>query len=442
LQNKMPRTIYSERLKPSLDRALACAALILLAPLLACVAALVRVKLGSPVIFWQRRPGKDNKLFWLCKFRTMTDGRTSTGALLPDSERLTRFGRLLRASSLDELPELWNIARGQMSFIGPRPLLAEYLPLYDEHQSRRHEVRPGITGWAQVNGRNELGWEHRFEHDVWYVENCSLALDTKILIMTLGQVLSRRGITMTGHATAAPFTGQPTGPNQQVVHSASDSESSVVLLGAGGHAKVVISTLRAAGMDVAAIYDDDVAKHGRTFHGIEVRGAVKGLDLPRSTRAVIAIGDNLLRRAIASHFDFDWITVIHPAAWVDPSATIEAGAVICAGAVVQPSCHIGRHAIVNTLSGVDHDCRIGEFAHIAPGAHLAGGVQIGAGTLVGAGACAIPGVSVGEDAIIGAGATITKSIPSDVLAIGVPARIARKLTSAQDVKRWISGRVA
>jgi sugar O-acyltransferase (sialic acid O-acetyltransferase NeuD family) len=427
---------YAAIYKRWCDVALAATALLVLSPLMALVALLVRWRLGSPVIFWQQRPGRGGKLFWMPKFRSMTSANDNTGKLLPDEQRLTRFGRMLRATSLDELPELWCVLRGEMSLIGPRPLLPEYLPRYTLRQSRRHELRPGITGWAQVNGRNALAWDERFEHDVWYVEHCSPSLDARILWRTFWQVAARRGISMSGHATAAPFDGPSSQHDQQPVALGSATGKSVVVLGAGGHAKVVISALKASGWDIAAIYDDDATKHGQMFHGVEVRGPVKGLALPRSTRAVIAIGDNLLRRAIASHFEFDWIAVIHPAAWVDPSATIEPGAVVCAGAIVQPGCQIGRHAIINTLAGVDHDCRVGAFAHVAPGAHLAGGVQIGAGTLVGAGASAIPGVRVGEDTLIGAGAVVTRSIPSDVCAVGVPARVARKLPSDSNVKKW------
>jgi sugar O-acyltransferase (sialic acid O-acetyltransferase NeuD family) len=329
-----------------------------------------------------------------------------------------------------------------MSFVGPRPLLPEYLPLYTDRQTRRHEVRPGITGWAQINGRNELAWERRFEHDVWYVDNCSFAVDVKILWRTFWQVTRRRGISMTGHATAVPFTGARPNRRAHSVNAAGMNEKSVIVLGAGGHARVVISTLQAAGWHVAAVYDDEVSKQGQMVQGVEIRGPVKGLDLPSNTRAVIAIGDNLLRRAIASHFDFDWVSALHPAAWVDPSAKIEPGAVVCAGAVVQPGCHVGRHAIVNTLAGVDHDCRIGEFSHIAPGAHLAGCVIIGAGSLVGAGATVTPGVEVGEDSIVGAGAVLTRDLPSDVLAVGVPARIARELPTASNVQKWTASQQA
>ena len=181
--------------------------MLLLALPLLLLALLVRRKLGSPVLFRQVRPGLHGQPFEMVKFRTMTDARGADGALLPDAVRLTPFGRFLRASSLDELPELWNVLKGEMSLVGPRPLLMEYVPLYSAEQYRRHEVRPGVTGWAQVNGRNAISWEEKFKLDVWYVEHQSLALDIKILWLTVKKVLLRDGISAAGEATMAKFTG-------------------------------------------------------------------------------------------------------------------------------------------------------------------------------------------------------------------------------------------
>lgn len=167
----------------------------------------VRIKVGSPIFFSQLRPGKNGKPFRMVKFRTMTDGRDIHGDLLSDKDRLVPFGAFLRSTSLDELPELWNVLKGDMSLVGPRPLLMEYLPLYDERQAKRHLLRPGVTGWAQVNGRNALSWEEKFELDVWYVENRTLWLDIKILFLTIWQVVKRDGISQDGEATMSKFTG-------------------------------------------------------------------------------------------------------------------------------------------------------------------------------------------------------------------------------------------
>lgn len=193
--------------KRLLDLLLAIAALALLSPVFVLVAILVRIKLGSPVFFRQRRPGLGGEPFMLFKFRTMNDARDSEGNLLPDSERLTGFGRFLRSSSLDELPELINVLKRDMSLVGPRPLLMKYLKLYSPEQFRRHDTLPGITGWAQVNGRNAITWEKKFEMDVWYVDHQSFRFDLKIIALTLLKIVSREGITQPGHATAEEFKG-------------------------------------------------------------------------------------------------------------------------------------------------------------------------------------------------------------------------------------------
>ncbi|KQX39178.1 sugar transferase [Variovorax sp. Root434] len=198
-------------MKRFFDIVLACLALLLLGLPLLFLTWQVRRKLGSPAFFRQTRPGLHGRPFNMVKFRTMTDARGVDGQLLPDADRLTPFGRFLRASSLDELPELWNVLKGDMSLVGPRPLLMDYLPLYSAEQSRRHEVRPGITGWAQVNGRNALSWDEKFKLDVWYVDHRSLWLDIKILWLTVRKVLVRDGISAAGEATMPRFLGSRTG---------------------------------------------------------------------------------------------------------------------------------------------------------------------------------------------------------------------------------------
>lgn len=196
-------------IKRILDIISSLLAIIILSPLLAVTAVLVKTKLGSPVLFKQERPGKDEKIFTLMKFRTMTDERDENGELLPDDIRLTKFGKFLRSTSIDELPELFNILKGDMSVIGPRPLLVEYIPRYNEHQHRRHEVRPGLSGWAQVNGRNSISWEEKFDLDVEYVDNYSFAMDVKILFMTILNVLKKEGISSETSATMEVFMGTP-----------------------------------------------------------------------------------------------------------------------------------------------------------------------------------------------------------------------------------------
>lgn len=208
LQKKFKETeVYANFFKRLIDFILSACAIIVLGIPLLIVALLIKVKLGSPVLFKQRRPGKNGEIFEIYKFRTMTDERDANGNLLPDNERLTDFGKLLRSTSIDELPEILNIVKGDMAIIGPRPLLEEYLPLYNEEQAHRHDVRPGLTGWAQINGRNTISWEDKFKYDVEYVRNISFMFDLKIFFLTIKKVFVREGINASAEVTMDKFRG-------------------------------------------------------------------------------------------------------------------------------------------------------------------------------------------------------------------------------------------
>lgn len=202
------RSIYEKYIKRAIDVALSFLVIIVLSPVMFIVAILVRIKLGTPVIFKQERPGLHGNIFTLYKFRTMTDAKDQNGRLFPDEDRMTDFGRRLRAASLDELPELFNILKGDMAFVGPRPLLVKYLSRYSQRQNRRHEVMPGLTGYAQINGRNSLSWEERFEMDIWYVDHINFILDVKILFKTVSIVLKKDGINSETSATMEEFKGE------------------------------------------------------------------------------------------------------------------------------------------------------------------------------------------------------------------------------------------
>lgn len=200
--------MYKNCFKRMIDCCLAMVAIVVLSPVMAAVAALLAVaNKGAGVVFTQTRPGKNGRLFKVMKFKTMTDERDENGNLLPDAQRLTKTGKFIRSTSLDELPQLFNVLKGDMALIGPRPLLPQYLPLYSKEQARRHDVRPGITGWAQVHGRNAISWKKKFELDVWYVDHCSFWLDLKIILLTVKKVIIREGITQEGQATAEYFNG-------------------------------------------------------------------------------------------------------------------------------------------------------------------------------------------------------------------------------------------
>lgn len=200
--------LYRRFFKRTLDIVASGGALLVLSPIIGATALWLHfVNKGAGAFFKQERPGKDAKIFKVIKFKTMTDERDENGKLLPDDKRLTKIGKIVRSSSIDELPQLWNVLKGDMSLIGPRPLMVKYLPLYSDEQFRRHEVRPGITGWAQINGRNNISWQKKFEYDVWYVDNLSFALDCKIILKTLQKVICRSDINKEGHATTDPFNG-------------------------------------------------------------------------------------------------------------------------------------------------------------------------------------------------------------------------------------------
>ncbi len=226
-QKDQKAIIYRRYGKRLLDLIITIPALILLSPFLSLLALLVRIKLDCPILFRQKRPGLKGRPFVLFKFRTMTDARNSESSLLQDKERLTRFGRCLRSTSLDELPELFNVLKGEMSLVGPRPLFMKYLERYTPEQMRRHEVRPGITGWAQVNGRNAITWEQKFEHDLWYVDHQSLSLDLKIIALTVWKILKREGINQPGQVTAEEFNPQITQINKRLTEISSERSKDI-----------------------------------------------------------------------------------------------------------------------------------------------------------------------------------------------------------------------
>lgn len=409
----MTQRFYCRAGKRLMDIGLALVALIFLSPIMLLIAFLVRIRLGSPVIFSQERPGLEGKLFTLIKFRTMTSTRDGDENLLPDDQRLTPLGRFLRSTSLDELPELINVLRSEMSLVGPRPLLMRYLDRYTPEQFRRHEVLPGITGWAQVNGRNAIHWEKKFELDVWYVDHQSLWMDLKVLSLTVWSVLARKGITAADHATVPEFLRSQVNPGAIVARV----QRSVVVLGAGGYAKVVISTLRASGFEVAELYDDCEDLWGRKLSGVPIVGPLSRLSGVAGLRAVIAIGNDQTRRKYAEQLTLEWIRVVHPRAYVAPEASVGEGTVVCAGAVLQAYANVGAHATVNTGATIDHDCCVEDYAHVAPGSHLSGKIRLGLGSY------AVQGVSAGCWTTVGAGWVVIRDLPDNVVAVGCPEHI-------------------
>lgn len=384
--------------------------LIILSPVFLILVYLIRKNLGSPVFFIQERPGKDGRPFKMIKFRSMRDAIDKDGNPLPDSERLTDFGKKLRATSLDELPELWNVLKGEMSLVGPRPLLMGYLPLYNEFQNRRHEMKPGVTGWAQVNGRNALSWDEKFSCDVWYIDHYSFWLDMKILFLTVKKVFIKEGISAEGEATMPPFTGN----------------RKLAVIGAGGHGKVVAELAAALGTYGEIVFLDDRAQG--SVNGFPVIGTTLLLEnslSPEQYDVAVAVGNNRIRRQIAEKaatLGFSLPVLIHPGAYVSPSATVGQGNVVMAKAVVQAGSVLKDGVIVNTAATVDHDCLLDAFVHISPGAHLSGNTHIGEESWIGTGACSRQQIRIGSRATIGAGAVVVRDVSDGMTVAGNPAK--------------------
>lgn len=398
-------------LKRAFDIVASLCGLILLSPVIAIVAWQIRRKLGSPVLFRQIRPGKDGKPFEMIKFRTMRDAVDANGNPLPDEERMTPFGSFLRSSSLDELPGLWNVFKGDMSLVGPRPLLMEYLPLYSAEQYRRHEVRPGLSGWAQVNGRNAISWEDRFNLDVWYVDNRSFWLDIKIIFLTVKKVVVRDGISAEGEATMSKFVGT--------------SKPQLAILGASGHGKVVADTAELLGYECVFFDDAYPEKQTNEVWAIVGNSAELYERLPEFAGVAVAIGDNAIRAQKLTEFKERGAPLpclIHPDAVVSQYTEIGEGSVVFAGAIVNAFTKMGLGAIINTGCTVDHDCHLGEAVHISPGANLAGGVTVADYAWVGIGASVKQLANIGSNAMIGASTVILKDVPADAVMVGNPAK--------------------
>jgi perosamine synthetase len=395
-------------MKRLFDFSISLVGLILLSPLLLLISILLFLTKCRPVIFVQNRVGKNGVIFQIYKFRTMRD--VVDGEDPHSMARLTVLGKILRAISFDELPGLLNVLKGEMSLVGPRPLLVEYLARYNERQNRRHQVLPGITGWAQVNGRNSLSWEEKFRHDLYYIDHQNFWFDMRILFQTFLILFNRKTI------------------NSSKIETMQEFDPGLYIMGAGGHAKVVIATLQASDQKVIGIFDDDIQKKGNLILGVPVLGTLAESKHYNVKKAVIGIGANHVRERIAKSYDLNWINVIHPEAIVHPSVKLGRGSVIFAKSIIQPDAFIGDHVIINSAVIVEHDCRIGSFSHLCPGSKLAGNVTVEDGVLIGLGSNIIPGKKIGSYSVVGAGSTVIEDIKSDCVVVGSPAKMKREST--------------
>lgn len=395
--------------KRLLDLLLAACLLIIAMPLFIIIALTIIMDCGRPVFFKQTRVGRKGLPFALYKFRTMKE---AGGEHLTAREdlRITASGRWLRRFSLDELPQLINVLKGDMSIVGPRPTLQYQVDKYTMQQRRRLEARPGITGWAQINGRNELDWPAKIKLDLWYIDNYSLRLDLKIIFKTIMVVLA-----------GAPVLGDYS-------RDSIASSNKVIIIGAGGHGKVIEDIIKKMNrFDLVGFLDENPAKMDRLILEQRVIGMLTKTWLADNkwiNYYIIAVGDNRLRKGIVQQFfmnDDRFLNAIHPSAIISQHAIIGKGVTVMPGAVINAGVSIGNHVIVNTASSIDHDCHVSDFVHISPGARLGGNVTVGEGAWIGMGATLLPGKVVGAWSVIGAGGVVTRDIPPGTVVMGVPA---------------------
>lgn len=401
-------------IKRFFDITAASAALVVLSPVYAITAYKVSKNLGSPVLFRQTRSGLNGKPFEMVKFRSMRDAIDSDGNALPDSERLTPFGHTLRNTSLDELPGLWNVVKGDMSLVGPRPLLMQYLSLYSDEQKRRHLLRPGITGHAQVNGRNAISWDKKFELDTWYVDNQSLWLDLKILVKTVRKVLIKDDISAEGEATMSAFSGN----------------GNLYILGAGGFAREVYSYLA----DTNFIYNNSrlvgfLDDNSSALDGFDlshkVMGSIKNIDFKETDRIIVAVADPTFKEQVFDFYDKNngtIISYIHPSAIIGRNVNIGKGTVFAPYSMATTNVTLGRGCTINAFSSIGHDAMLGDFCTLSGHCDVTGYVKLGNKVFMGSHASIIPSVQVGAGAIIGAGSLVIRKVKENTTVFGNPAK--------------------
>jgi len=392
-------------MKRLFDISLSLVLIILFLPVYLIVSTVIVFKMGRPILFKQKRPGLNEKIFKIYKFRTMTSEKNKNGVLLPDDKRLLGIGKFIRSVSLDELPQLFNVLKGEMSFVGPRPLLIEYLDLYDTNQKNRHNVKPGITGWAQVNGRNAISWEKKFEYDLWYINNQSFILDLKILWMTFLKVVRKSDITSASAVSMEKFEG---------------SMPTLFIYGASGHGLVVQDIAKACNYK-KIVFIDDGDNEFKTFESIKNK---------QELTFALGIGNNKIRKVLYNKIinsGFKIISLIHPSAVISDSCILGKGSVVMPNVVINSNSKIGNGVILNTSSIVEHENKIGDFVHISPNVSLSGCVTIKDITHIGIGSSIIQGVTIGSNCMIGAGSVVIKDIDNNNLAYGNPCKNIREM---------------
>lgn len=395
-------------IKRIIDLFLALIMLIILSPLMLLIYILVLFELGYPAIFMQKRVGKYEKIFTIYKFKTMY---SKVDMFESDSDRVSKIGKILRNTSLDELPQLFNVLKGEMSFIGPRPLLVKYIPFYSRVERKRHSVLPGITGLAQARGRNLLTWEEKFELDVKYVDEFCLLTDVHIFFSTILKVLKRSGIDSTHNVTMPEFTGS--------------KYNKLLIIGASGHGKVVASIAKKLDRWVTINFLDDNIDLDEVLECKVIGKSDEYIKYINDYQIFVAIGNNHIRSKILldlENLGADIPTIIHPYSIIDDTVLIGKGSVIMGGVVINCDVRIGDGCIINTCASIDHESIISDYVHLSPGAKLAGSVKVEKLTWLGIGSVVVNNVNITNDCIIGAGGVVIRDIKKTGTYVGVPVK--------------------
>lgn len=407
--------------------------ILITSPLFVIISISIFIAQGLPIFFKQARTGLHGKPFYIYKFRTMNDDKDAKMQILPDEVRMTKIGRFLRKYSLDELPQLINIIKGDMNFVGPRPLLVKYLPLYTLEENRRHDVKPGITGWAQVNGRNAITWEEKFCLDVWYVDNQSFFLDMRIIWLTLNKVFHSEGINEKGKSTMSEFKGHPkTSSIKNILKE--NKLPKIAILGAGGFGREVAQLIKDINYskktwDLIGYFDDDISTHGLIQNDFHVLGEISLLNNEKYNDlfVICAVGGPKIKYRIIENVKkinpyIKFPILKHPSVKIGDGSKIGEGSIICAGSIITTNVTIGQHTSIHVACTIGHDTFIHDFCTVLPGVSISGNVIMHEGVCIGTKAAVIQGVKINQYTIVGAGAVVVKSLPEYCTAIGIPAR--------------------